>query len=132
MMRRLPEFCLLWLLAGPVLAQSPVQIQEAGLLVNRQGEAELGITLENGLERDLWVRVSFVTPAPEDSCLLTKEMAAGASELYICPQPDLLAGLDYRVQIRVYGDLAQRQLLDAFSTSMQFGLEEVDYIRSLP
>jgi len=123
---------LLGLLALPALAASPVEIQEAGLLVNRQGQAELGITLVNRLGRELWVRVNFITPTPEDSCLLTKELAAGASEFYVCPQSDLLAGLDYRVEIRVYGDLAQIQLLDTFSTSMRFEPAEVDYIRSLP
>lgn len=131
-MRRYFGGWLLGLLALPALAASPVEIQEAGLLVNRQGQAELGITLVNRLGRELWVRVHFITPIPEDSCLVTKELAAEASEFYVCPQPDLLAGLDYRVEIRVYGDLAQLRLLDTFSTSMRFEPAEVDYIRSLP
>lgn len=120
------------LLAAPALAQAPVEIREAGLLVNRQGQPELGISLVNRQEQMLWVRVDFVTPAPEDSCLLSKELAAGDSEFFVCAQRDLLVGLSYLVRISVYADLEQRQLLDRFSTSMRFSSDEVDYIRSLP
>lgn len=120
------------LLSTVALAQAPVEIQEAGLLVNRQGQAELGITLVNRLEQVLWTRVSFITPAPEDSCLSGGELMAGASRFYACTQSDLLAGLDYQVQIQVYADLEQQQLVDSFSTAMRFSVEEVDFVRSLP
>ena len=103
----------------------PVEMVSGGLLVSQSGKPELGLTLVNNSERTLWVRVRFRTPDGLHDCLLTKELDAKVKGAYICPQPSIRADMDYPVQIVVFGDIVQAEVLDRLNTRFRFDREDV-------
>jgi hypothetical protein len=98
----------------------PVEMLDGGLLLSRSGEPELGLTLINKLDRTLWINVSFQTPNGLTDCLLSKELSPQAEHVYVCPQPRVQTETPYRVQIMIYNNLQQTQLLDELETQFRF------------
>jgi hypothetical protein len=107
---------------------SPVEMVSGGLLVSQAGRPELGLTLVNHSERTLWVRVRFHTPNGLHDCMLTKELDTKAKGSYLCPQPSIQANVDYPVQIIVFGDMAQAEVLDRLNTRFRFDREDVSVV----
>lgn len=99
---------------------SLVKMLDGGLLLSRSGEPKLGLTLTNNLDRTLWISVFFQTPNGLTDCLLSKELSAQAAHFYECPQTSVQSETPYRVQIMVYNDLEQTQLLDELETQFRF------------
>lgn len=95
-----------------------------GLLLSRSSTPELGLTLTNTLNRTLWINVLFQTPDGLTDCLLSKELASQAAHFYDCPQPRVQPEILYRVQIMVYNDLEQTQLLDELNTQFRVSTEQ--------
>lgn len=91
-----------------------------GLSIARSNKEELGLTLTNSLDQTLWINVLFQTPNGLTDCLLSKELGAQTEHFYVCPQTRVQAEMPYQVQVKVYGDLEQTQLLDAVSTEFRF------------
>jgi hypothetical protein len=124
-----------WLGIGTsgALSASPnkatVKLVSGGLLQTPRGQPELGLTLANGSERTLWVGVHFQTPAGRTDCVLIKELVAQTEGLYFCSQATIQADSDYPVQITVYADPAQTQVLDRLQTRIRFTATDVRALR---
>ena len=120
-----------WLGIGTsgALSASPdkatVKLVSGGLLQTPSGRPELGLTLANDSERTLWVGVHFQTPAGRTDCVLIKELVAQTEGLYFCSQAAIQADSDYPVQITVYADRAQTQVLDRLQTRLRFTATDV-------
>ena len=104
---------------------SPVEMISGGLLRSGTGKPELGLTLANNSERTLWAQVRFRTPSGQRDCLLSKELEPKSQRDYLCSQPTLQADSDYPVQIVVFGDRVQTQVLERLNTRFRFSHEDV-------
>ena len=112
--------------AGPAKPQtSLVEMVSGGLLQSGTGKPELGLTLANNSERTLWAQVRFRTPGGQRDCLLSKELEPKSKGNYLCSQPTLQADSDYPVQIVVFGDRVQTQVLERLNTRFRFSHEDV-------
>ena len=124
-----------WFGPRPVEAQTkpktppPVEMLNGGLLVSQAGKAELGLMLINNSARTLWIRVYFRTPGGLTDCVLAKELESRAKHWYVCPQPAIRATIDYPVQITVFTDIAQTQVLDRLNTRFRFEDDDVQAIK---
>lgn len=106
-----------------------VEMISGGLLVSRSGTAELALTLINRSQRTLWVTVYFQTPGGLKDCLLARELGAAEKHLFVCPQDTVRPDTDYPVQITVFTDLAQTQVLDRIGTRLRFEAGDVQRLR---
>jgi hypothetical protein len=104
---------------------SLVEMVSGGLLRSGAGKPELGLTLANNSERTLWAQVRFRTPNGQHDCLLSKELEPKSQGDYLCSQPTLQADSDYPVQIVVFGDRVQTQVLERLNTRFRFSREDV-------
>ena len=104
---------------------SLVEMVSGGLLRSGTGKPELGLTLANHSERTLWAQVRFRTPSGQHDCLLGKELEPKSKGDYLCPQSTLQADSDYPVQIVVFGDRVQTQVLERLNTRFRFSREDV-------
>jgi hypothetical protein len=109
----------------PEATAPPVEMVSGGLLASQSGKPELGLILVNHSDRALWVRVRFRTPNGLHDCVLTKELEPKARGDYICRQSAIQADVDYPVQILVFSDIAQAQVLDRLNTRFRFDKEDV-------
>ncbi len=107
-------------------SKAPVQMISGGLLLSRTGTPELGLTLVNSSEQMLWVGVHFHTPNGLTDCVLAKELEPASQGLYWCAQPEIQAESDYRIDITVFSDLAQSQLIDTLNTEFRFTQEDIE------
>jgi hypothetical protein len=106
--------------APPVKALPLLDIQHAGLLVNEQGRAELGLSLRNISAQTLWVTVRFQTPKGDQDCLLGSELSVQQDHLFICPQSSLQADENYPIAIQAYRDVDQSIALNTLATGLRF------------
>ena len=104
---------------------SLVEMVSGGLLQSGTGKPELGLTLANNSARTLWAQVRFRTPSGQHDCLLSKELEPKSKGNYLCSQPTLQADSDYPVQIVVFGDRVQTQVLERLNTRFRFSREDV-------
>ncbi len=107
---------------------SLVEMISGGLLLARTGKPELGLTLANNSERTLWAQVRFRTPNGQHDCLLSKELEPESKGDYLCAQPAIQADSDYPLQIVVFGDRVQTQVLERLNTRFRFSREDVQAV----
>lgn len=109
---------------------SAVEMISGGLLVSRSGKPELGLMLINHSAQMLWVSVYFHTPTGSRECVLAKEMEPQAKRFYACPQSAIQADSDYPIQITVFADLDQTQILDRLNTTFRFSREDIQAVQN--
>lgn len=102
---------------------APVEIQHAGLLQTTNDEYQLGLSLRNNSQQRVWVNVYFQTPLRQDDCLLSSELEPRQAHTFACPQKKVFAEANYPIDINVYSNLAQTQILDNIITSLRFDSE---------
>jgi hypothetical protein len=107
-----------------------VEMINGGLLVSRSGKPELGLMLLNNSARMLWVSVYFHTPRGSKECVLAKEMEPQAKRFYVCPQSAIQADSNYPIQITVFADLEQTQILDRLNTTFRFSQEDIQAVHN--
>ena len=105
----------------PASPSDQVEIISGGLLASPSGDNfELSLTVVNRSAQTLWIRTHFHTPGGLSDCVVAKEMAAQATELFICRQTVVLADTEYPVQVIVFSDLEQLNEIDRLSTTLTF------------
>jgi hypothetical protein len=112
-------------------SEKTFEIVSAGLLTDRTGRPELGVEIRNISEQLFWARVSFFTPGSAGDCLLVKELAAKTNAFYRCPQSAIYPR-DYRLQIDIFADQAQTNLIDQFATIIPVDQTDIEVFRNLP
>ena len=115
-----------WLRDRPVQIETvPIDIQHAGLLVNDQGRAELGLSLRNASPQTLWAVVRFQTPDGAGDCVLSSELAPASDHLFVCPQTSLRPNANYPIQISAYSNIEQTRELSALETGLRFSEADI-------
>jgi hypothetical protein len=114
---------------APAAAAAPVELRSGGLLLSEAGTAELGLTLLNVSGRTLWVGAHFRTPGGRSDCVLVKELADRSEGRYFCPQPAVQADTDYPIQITVFGNSAQTEVVARLNTRFRFDPEDVQAVK---
>lgn len=113
-------------------AEAPIAMLDGGLLLSRSGAPELGLTLTNNLAQTVWTNVYFQTPDGLTDCLLSKELSAEETHFYLCPQPNIRADNIYPVEVLVYADLQQTELLEELTTEFRFTAEDIEAVNTAP
>jgi len=106
-------------------SKPPLDIQHAGLLVNEQGQAELGLSLHNISPQTLWVTVRFQTPDSAHDCALGSELAPNQESLFVCPQTSLQAGVNYPIAIHAYRNVDQTTARYTLETGLRFEAADI-------
>ena len=102
-----------------------IDIQHAGLLVNDQGQAELGLSLRNTSAQTLWTVITFQTPSGLGDCVLSSELAPASEHLFVCPQTALQAKINYPIQISAYSNIEQSQRVSSVETGLRFSEADI-------
>ena len=102
-----------------------IDIQHAGLLVNNQGQVELGLSLRNTSAQTLWTVVKFQTPSGLGDCVLSSELAPASEHLFVCAQKSLVPDVNYAIQISAYTDIEQRQQANSLETGLSFSEADI-------
>ncbi len=125
-----------WLSGNSLPAQSEqsstlswVNIENAGLLASRSGEAELGLTLTNTAKQTLWVNVHFKTPGELTDCTIAKELETQATHFYSCPQVSVQADTVYPIEITIFIDLEHTYPVDRLNTNLSFSPADIQALR---
>ena len=76
--------------------------------------------VRNDREEPVWVRVTFVAPAPSQSGNVVARLGPGASTDFIHPQASIVNDADYSVSIEFYRDAALTQLIERDERKFRF------------
>ncbi len=114
--------------SGPMLEVSdnqPLEIVSAGLLVDRGGNPELGLTLINRGSLPLWLNVHFQTPDGRQDCFQGRELEPAASHVFLCPQPRLRPDTDYPLRVTAYAMPDSVRQLSEITAVLRFGSDDI-------
>lgn len=103
-----------------------IDIQHAGLLLNAQNQAELGLSIRNTNTQILWVVVHILHPDRTHDCLLSAELPPTREHFFVCVQPLIQIDVNYPIKITAYSDLAQTQAVMTLETGLQFTQQDLE------
>ncbi|HXH02709.1 MAG TPA: hypothetical protein VNN09_05245 [Candidatus Competibacteraceae bacterium] len=110
-----------------------VQLRDGGLLAGRGGMAELGLSVDNTANQTRWLRVGFRTPGGSADCVQARELLPQVGADFFCPQPKgVQAGVDYAVQVEVYGDSLLTRKLETLNTVFRFTPADLAALKQAP
>ena len=104
-----------------------VDILMGGVMAPPGEDLALMLSLKNKSQQDLDVTASFVTPDPTQRCTESKQIAAGKSAMFSCPQKNLTPNADYPVElgIKTISAKGDRVLVESPKTKFYFSEKDV-------
>lgn len=98
-----------------------------GATVTEEDGLVLMLQLKNPSSRDLWVTVAFHTPMAPEPSEVTEALPRRRAQMFSWPQDSILAERDYPVEVRIYGDAGQTELLETVRTKLHFDEEGAEW-----
>ena len=101
-----------------------LEIKMGTLTGKRGGKPELLLKIFNKKTQDLWVKVIFKAPEPNQSCVIRHKIQSANSTDFICPQQTVVADTPYPIFLEVFSDRDFTNLLEKNTSKMQFPRQE--------